>query len=374
LSRIIDLTDLSAVYGTRLLVEAGHEVIRVEPRSGDALRRLAPRVGNKPDLEHGAYHQFLNAGKRSVTLDLNAPTGRKVFLDLVGTASAVIANVPMPFEEELLSKMKTQLVVTKVEDRDPEICAFARTGLLSITGQPGKRPVLLGGHLIYVATGLYIAVATAAALYVLERTERGQTVSVSLKQCLVSLMEQAMVVYNGTGKVMERSGYTGAITAISGAFACRDGYWMVSVPHTSEGWDRFVEVVQDPVLLADSSLANEAERHEKKDLVLERVKAWSERFTREEIVREGQRRHIPASPVSTPLDLIDDPQLIARGFLTEMEHPEFGRILFPVGAIATVRGTEVGPAPFLGQHNAEILNELGYAERDQLTLLESGAV
>lgn len=185
-------------------------------------------------------------------------------------------------------------------------------------------------------------------------------------------MEQATVVYDTTSKVTERRGYTGAITAISGAFPCRDGYWMASVPHTADGWNRFLSVVQDPVLMADPSLADEAIRHEKKDLVLERVAAWSAQFTRDEIVREVQRHHIPASPVSTPLDLVDDPQLIARGFLAETDHTEFGRLLSPMGAIASVIGTRVGPAPLLGQHNSEIAKELGYGERDRPFLSESG--
>ena len=73
MSVIIDLTDLSAAYATRLFAEAGHEVIRVEPPSGDRLRRLGPHVAERLDLEHGSYHMFLNMGKKSLTLDLPIP-------------------------------------------------------------------------------------------------------------------------------------------------------------------------------------------------------------------------------------------------------------------------------------------------------------
>src|SRR6266403_1707690 len=75
--RFIDLTTLSGAYAARLFAEQGHEVIRVEASEGDELRRLAPFLKERQDLEHGAFHQFLNAGKKSVTLDLTAPEGQK---------------------------------------------------------------------------------------------------------------------------------------------------------------------------------------------------------------------------------------------------------------------------------------------------------
>ncbi len=80
MSRVIDLAGHSAVYATRLLAESGHDVVRVEPPQGDDLRRLGPFLGDQIDLEHGAYHQFLNAGKRSLTLDLKSSSGRQVFM------------------------------------------------------------------------------------------------------------------------------------------------------------------------------------------------------------------------------------------------------------------------------------------------------
>jgi crotonobetainyl-CoA:carnitine CoA-transferase CaiB-like acyl-CoA transferase len=325
-------------------------------------------------VENGAYHQFLNAGKRSVTLNIDAAAGRQVLLDLVGKCDAVIAGLPLPVEEALLLAARPGLVLVKVEDPEPELCAFARSGLLALTGHPGERPVLLGGHVIYAATGLYVAVAAAAALYVLQQTGAGQVVLVSIRHCLETLVEQAMVTYTSTGQSTERRGYRGAVTAVSGAFPCTDGYWMLSVPHTPEGWANFMQWVQDPVLMADPSLADEAERNEKKDLILDRLEAWSQRFQKLELVTGAQKRHIPASPVSTPLDLVGDPQLLARGFLTEIQHPRYGRMVFPQGAIATVRGARLNPAPVLGQHNAEVLAELGYSQRDHQALVESGAM
>jgi CoA:oxalate CoA-transferase len=374
MSRVIDLAGHSAVYATRLLAESGHDVVRLEPPQGDDLRRLGPFLGDQIDLEHGAYHQFLNAGKRSLTLDLKSSSGRQVFIDLVASSDVLLGNVPLPFEEKELLKANPRLVLTQVFDGEPELCAFARSGLLSITGHPDRRPTLLGGHVIYAAIGLYAAVATAAALFVLAQTGAGQVVNVSAKDCLESLFEQAMVTYTSTGQPTERRGYRGAVTAVSGGFPCSDGYSMFSIPHTAEGWTHFMEWVQDPVLMADSSLVKESERYEKRDFILDRLESWSQRFPKMDLVAEAQSRHIPASPVSTVLDLVDDPQLLARGFLAEIDHPLFGRIMFPRGAIATILEKPVHLAPTLGQHNHEILSELGYSDAEQQALLEIGAL
>ena len=170
-----------------------------------------------------------------------------------------------------------------------------------------------------------------------------------------------MVEYSFSGTITERRGSKGAITAISGALPCKNGHWVISQIHRPGRWEKFVNWVQDPDLSSDPSLAQEENQHKQRDFIMDRLHAWAKRYTNDELVEEAQRRHFPASPVSTTLDLIDDPQLVARGFLREINHPLLGRIMFPQGAIATVTGVELSPAPRLGQHNNEILSELGYA-------------
>ncbi|HZT05971.1 MAG TPA: CoA transferase [Chloroflexota bacterium] len=374
MARVIDLTSPIAAYACRLLAETGHDVVRVEPRSGDALRRMGPFLGGDCTLENGAFHTFLNARKRSFTPDLSTGDGQRVALELVARSDAVVASLPLPIDEPLLRAANPNLVLVRVDDGEPEACVYARSGLLALTGHPGQRPSLMGGHVANAATSLHVAVAASAALLVQQLAGTGQTVDVSARECLMSLAEQSVITYTSSGRVTERRGYRGAVTAISGAFPCADGYWMLSVPSTAERWANFMEWVQDPDLMADASLLNEAERNEKKDFVLDRLTEWSARFPKNELVQEAQSRHIPASPVSTPLDLVSDPQLIARGFLRDVEHPDLGAMRFPIGALALLWGTEPGFAPRLGQHNGEILTELGYTAAQQRSLVESGAM
>src|SRR5215470_10660014 len=341
MSRVIDIAGLSGAYATRLFAEQGHEVIRIENPAGDSLRRLPPFLGEKQDLEHGAYHQFLNAGKKSLALNLDSSEARKIFIELLEQSDALVVDRSHPIEDSPLIKTNPKLVIAMVRDEEPEVCAVARSGLMSLTGQPGEAPAVLGGYVPSLAVGIYVAVATAAALLMSNRTGIGFIVTVSAREALESFAEQAMVEYSFSGTVTERRGSKGAITAVSGAMPCKDGHWVISQIHRPGRWSKFVDWVQDPELSADPSLAEEENQHKRRDFIMERLDRWAKRFTKTELVEQAQERHFPSSPVSTPLDLVNDPQLLAREFLSEMNHPEFGKIHFPQGAIASVIGNRL---------------------------------
>ena len=373
MSLILDVTGLSGVYGARLMAESGHRVIRIEPAAGDEVRRTAPFVRGDLGLEASAFHQFMNAGKESVALDLAVPEARGVLLALISRADAAIFRRPLPVTVEELFEANPQLALVEIDEVANELCAYAKSGLLALTGPPGGEPVVLGGHTALSAIGVYSAIATSACLLAVRAGGRGQRVEVSGAQCLEGLTEQSALTFFATGKAPGRRGFRGAITAVSGAFACADGYWMLSVPPTPDGWTHFLELCDDQVLAEDRSLFEEDARQLRKDFILDRISEWSLKRTKAELVSSAQALHIPASPVSTTDDLAADPQLLQRGFLREVEHPLLGRMLYPIGAIAAERGAEPRFAPSLGQHTGSVLRELGYTEPEMRLLLASGA-
>jgi len=369
---VIDLTRLSATYAARLLAEAGHRVVRVEAAAGDDVRRTGPFLRQQFDLEHGAFHQFLNAGKQSLTLDTESDAGSAALRALAGMADCVIVTQPFHHDAEWFFEANPRIAVVEVDDVGNEVCAYARSGLLSLTGHPGKAPVVLGGHAALSVIGLYTAVAASAAMMSAEVSGQGSHVQVSSQQCLETLVEQALLTYHTTGEVPERRGLLGMITAVSGAFPCADGYWMISVPNDLKNWNQLMDWIDDPILRADPSLAEGSKRQQNRDFILGRLSEWSKHHKKEELVVGAQKQRVPASPVATMLDLANDPQLISRGFLKPIDHPLFGNILFPLGASAPTFDVALSSAPALGQHSAAILNELGYTPAQIQALVECG--
>jgi crotonobetainyl-CoA:carnitine CoA-transferase CaiB-like acyl-CoA transferase len=361
MARVLDLTRHAGVYATRLMVEAGHDVIRVESPAGDDLRHCGPFLGGIPDIEDGAYHQFFNAGKRSFALDVATPDGREAFERLARTADVIVANVPLPVDEERLRALRPDVVLVAITgEMRPELCAYARSGLLALTGQPGSAPVLMGGHIVYAATGTWVMVAAGAAMLVQQLTGEGQTVTVDIQECLETFLDHAVENFTARGRSTERRGQRGAVTPISGAFPSEDGFWLLSLHDSRERWESLMEWMQDPVLGNDASLLNYDERLKHCDMILDRIGTWARGFPKQDLVAEAQRRRIPCAPVNTSLELAADEQLIDRGFLVEVDHPQHGPMLFPRGALATVLDSTVGFAPKLGSANRELLGELGY--------------
>ena len=365
-ARIVDLTSVAGAYGTRLLAEMGHEVIRVEPAAPDAVRRLEPCLPGEA-AESGAFHQYWNAMKKSFTPDLGTEEGRRLLTELVSRCDAAV--VSLPFDEDLLRRANPNLVLVRLDEGPPEICNYARSGLMAITGNPEASPVLMGGHIPMSAVGTYLALATSAALFARQLTGKGQTVDVSAQQCLSALAEQAMIEYQSAGEVLERRGARGGVTAVAGALQCADGHWMVSAPPNPKGWVNFLGMTQIPELMDDPALAQESARREKKDYILDTIEKWSSQYPAMELVERAQRHHVPATPVTSALHLTRDAQLVDRGFLREVDHPDYGRVRFPAGALAAMWKTGTKTAPRLGQHNAEILGELGYAGKDAAAML-----
>src|SRR5438093_5008724 len=123
MARILDLATHPAIYAGRLLAEAGHDVIRVEHPAGDAIRRMSPYLGDRPDIERGAFHQFFNAGKRSLALDTATSEGLDVFRLLAASADAIIGPLPAALTAESVRADQPRLVIGVVTNDDrPEIC------------------------------------------------------------------------------------------------------------------------------------------------------------------------------------------------------------------------------------------------------------
>jgi crotonobetainyl-CoA:carnitine CoA-transferase CaiB-like acyl-CoA transferase len=217
-------------------------------------------------------------------------------------------------------------------------------------------------------------VAVASALLIQKTMGVGQTATVDIQECFETFLDHAVENHLVRNRPTERRGHRGAVTPISGAFTAQDGYWMLSLSDSRERWLTLMEWIKDPVLSEDKSLLEYDERLARKDLILDRIGAWAKSYPKLEVVTEAQGRHIPSAPVNTSLELAQDEQLIDRGFLVEVDDPDFGRMWFPRGALATLWNKDMRPAPRLGADNSEILASLGYTPEQQVALFECGAI
>lgn len=375
--RICEATSGSAAYGTRLLAELGHDVIRLEHPMGDAIRRRGPYIGGEVNLNTGAHHQHLNAGKRSLSLSLNRGGSDEVLRRLIQASDVLVSDSPLRLDSAELLNVNPQLVLVEVVGGDQsELCLAASSGLLALTGRPGGAPSLLGGGgVVEAAAGLFVSIAVGSALLAKQRSGSGEHVRVSVPEALESLVEQAMINYVTEGEVAERVGHRGAATALSGVFRAGDGYFALSVPPVREVWLDFVQWLDDPELSALGELADEAERVERADLILGRLEAWSAGQSRDPLVEVGQAHRMPATPVTSMSELADSAQLRHRGFLKVQEHPIFGKTSMHTGALATATGRQDSlRAPRLGEHNSEVLTELRYTPTEQVALIEEGVI
>jgi CoA:oxalate CoA-transferase len=349
--RILDLTDDALAYATRLLVDLGADVIRIEPPGGGRRDESA---------------EYFHAGKRSVALDLRGEHGHEVFARLCGSADVVVEGITPAFDRvetihARLLEANPHLSWVAVREFAPgaapmakgsEIVRYALSGLMSITGDPQGAPMLVGGGLSNAIVAAYAAVASHLGMLSARAGGRGRLIWVSAHEALLTVMQQGLLEAAFSGKIVKRAGSRHAHIAMAGALPCQDGHFVISA-NERRMWRALVEMVGDEQL-ADESLNDERERMRRQAEIFEILTRWAQGFEKAEISRSAQTRHIPVAPVHNMLDVVNDPQLRERAFF----RPVGDDSAMPVLAAPWAHPAQ--PAPRPGEHTEEILHEVGF--------------
>jgi benzylsuccinate CoA-transferase BbsE subunit len=370
--RVLDLTANHAAYAGRLLADLGADVVRVEPPEGSPVRRLAP-TGEGVSFAHA----FLDAGKRSVVLDLEHEPG--AFVALAATSDVVIETPSAPvkmIDFEQLRAGNPGLIVVSISPfgRGGPYAGYAATdltllaagGLLSLGGYADSEPLAIQGEQALLASGIFGAVAVLAALYERLQTGQGRWIDLSGQECVAFALEDAVAEWSIHRRVRRRHG-DGAREAGTGVYPCKDGY--VSMVAGRLGTAKAFIAVTEWVAASDASGAQALLQPKWRDFKFrqsaEGIAQFAEIFgafcrerSKQELYREGQARQIAIAPVNTIADVLQDVQLDANAYFRQHPAPALDRdITFP-GPPYRLSHTPArlrGPAPGLGQHTGGVL-------------------
>lgn len=383
--RVLDLTRvLAGPYAAMVLADLGADVVKIEvPGRGDDSRAYPPYVNGE-----SAYFMSLNRNKRSVTLDLKNPTARELFLCLARKADVVLEN----FRPGTMARLGLSYETLRMEN--PRLIYAAASGfgqsgpysqraaydaviqamggLMSITGPEGGEPTRVGTSIADISAGLFTTIGVLAALHSRAETGEGQMVDVAMLDSVVAILENAIARYTSTGEVPGPLGNRHPAIFPFEPFQTTDGEIMVAAGN-NELWARLCRALDIPELAGDPRFCtNPLRQANYAEMRAALEKAFLVRSTAEwQAVLDSAG--VPNGPINNISDVVHDPQVLAREMMQTIEHPVAGTTQLPGIPIklSATPGAIRRPAPVLGEHTAEVLNEWLGLDEPQLEKLRS---
>ncbi len=396
--RVLDLGAAAGVFCTKLLADYGADVLKVEPPAGDPGRAKGPFLEDLPGAERSLYFLFYNTNKRSVTLDLEAESGRDIFLRLAANADVVVEGFPVGYlkglglDYDALKEANPGLIMASVtpfgqsgpwkDYKSSDLVTMAASGYMQITGDPDGPPVRQGNEQSHFAGAQYAAAGILAALYYRDAVSgSGQYIDVSQQEALITYYADAhpALLWMQQGQNVTRVGTSSTLVIPLGAYPCRDG-WISAGIITPREWEILsqwiFEVTGNPEILDEKYQGGNQERAPHLDIITAMFIEFAMRFSAEELFHEGQKRNLVFLPVNEVAGVLADPQLEAGRFWTQVEHPEAGSLKYPLGIFNSPEvGPAANPAPRLGQDNEAVYcGELGFEKADLVQLRASGTI
>lgn len=369
---VLDLSRvLAGPYCTMMLADHGANIYKIEPPNvGDDSRAFGPFVGKE-----SAYFMSLNRNKRSMVLNFKEDKHVELFKEMVKKADVVVENYrPGTMEKfglgyDVLKEINPKIIYAACSGfghSGPymlkpayDIIVQAMGGIMSITGEEGGSPVRVGASVGDVIAGIFTAYGVMTALFNRERTGKGQKVDVSMLDCQVAVLENAIARYVTSGSVPGPIGNRHPSITPFASFTAQDGHIIVGAGN-DRLWKNLCKVLQREDLLTNplfdtnsNRTANFAQLHQilNEIMVHKTIAQWLELLE-----KEG----IPCAPINTVDKIINDPQIKAREMIVEVEHPIAGNLKMP-GVPVKMSGSSgytFTHAPLLGQHTEELLKEM----------------
>ena len=389
--RVLDLTwVLAGPYAAMILCDLGAEVVKVErPPHGDVARTTGPFVNNE-----SMYFQSVNRGKRSISIDLRSGEGRELFLRLVDEADVVMENFTPGVMDQLgigpaaLLERNPRLVFASTSGfgqtgplRDKpalDIIVQGMGGVMSITGYPGEPPARPGTSIGDICGGLYTAIGILAALRERDQSGQGQSVDISMLDCQIAILENAVARYFATGDEPGPLGTRHPSATPFQAFPTADGWMVVALSWGIDTqWELFCAELGLPQLVGDprfdTSFKRTEHHAELEPMLFEATRRQSTGHWVDALARYG----IPIGPLNSIGQAVRQEQIQAREMIAAVRHPIAGEVRMAASPLRLSRtpGRVYGYAPQFGQDTADVLEEwLGVTGEETARLAESGVV
>lgn len=402
--RILDMTDESGVFATKILAALGADVIRIEPPGGHPTRRIGPYYHDEVDPEKSLHWFTYNLNKRSVTLNLENESGRDLFRQLVSTAGFLFECFPPGYLDDLgigfsdLSSVNPRLIHTSITPRGStgprsqfkgsNLCVSASSGFLYLCGDSDRPPAQIATPLAYIQSGLQAAAAAMVADYYCQVTGKGQHIDVSAQECLMAQTLPITFHWKAKGEMARRSAVGAVIpsrAATPEMIKCADGY-VIAATTPSAGRQSLREWLRSAGMAGDlfekrwdsffleGTAATKAQKMHIDDL----FRAFAGTRKGEDLMREAQAKGVQVTRVHDVRDVIQNPQSKHRGYFVKVEHPELGdSITYPGSPFISkeIEWKYRRRAPFVGEHNQEVYGrELGLSRRRIAALKKEGAI
>ncbi len=386
--KVLDFTRvLAGPFCTMMLADLGAEVIKVErPVEGDDARSFGPFIGNE-----SAYFISINRNKKSMCLDLKNPEAVKLVKKLVGEVDVLVENYRPGVMDKLglgysvLKELNPRLVYasssgfgyTGPYSQLPayDLIVQGMGGIMSITGDNREHPVKVGSSIADIFAGIFCAIGILAALNHREATGKGQMVDVSMLDCQVAILENAISRYFVKGENPVPIGNRHPSIAPFSTLHTSTGFINIAIGNDSL-WRKFCNLINRADLIQDKRFEDNDSRNghwaELQPILEEIMRAdatagWIERL---------RSAGVPCGPINTVADVVNDPQVLHREMIVEIDHPVAGKVKMP-GCPIKLSETPASidtPSPLLGEHQEEVLSGmLGLSQQEILRLKEAGA-
>ena len=398
--KVLDLSRiLAAPWASQILADLGAEVIKVErPGAGDDTRTWGPpflKDAQGNDTKEAGYYLAVNRGKRSITVNLDSPEGRKIVEELAMSSDIVLENYKAGtlarygLDEASLRKINPRLIYCSVTGfgqtgprRDQPAYDFliqAMGGLMSVTGErdgrPGGGPQKVGVPIVDLMTGMYTAVSVLAALARRNETGVGDTIDIAMLDVQVATLSNQAMNYLVSDKVPRRNGNAHPNIQPQDVYACADGDVILVVGNDGQ-FAKLCDVFDRKEWRTDERFSTNAQRVRNIAELSAMLREVFGEWEREKLIAALDKAGVPCGPINSVADVFREPQVQARGMLRYVPHPsgvDAPQVGSPMRFAESPLRIPSAP-PLLGQHSDDILTELGYSTDRIEALRSAGAV